>query len=162
MYSIIGWYSFYSLLLDDLYIEINMSSKILNKNHVITLDENDSFFVWEEDNVICYVYKNPIVDLETAKINVAMKYKISNNIPRLWYADMINVRSITKSARDYYASNDSEDLVIGAAVLASSAISKIIATFFLNFNKPKTPLKIFTSKEKAFEWLKNLQKVNQN
>jgi hypothetical protein len=117
------------------------------------LEENDCLRFWEEDHIICYTYKQPVVDLKIAKDSVLMRYRVTNNQPCLVFGDLENVKSVTREARDYYTCEDAENLVTAAAVLTPTIITKIIATFFLNFNKPKVPFKMFSSKEKAFEWL---------
>lgn len=42
------------------------------------------------------------------------------------------------------------------AIVISNLAQKIIANFYLKFNKPQMPTKIFTSTEKALEWLLTL------
>lgn len=39
------------------------------------------------------------------------------------------------------------------AVVISNFAQKIIANFYIKFNKPKMPTKVFTSTEKALEWI---------
>jgi len=120
------------------------------------LEDNEYLLVWEEDGIICNQYKKPVVTLEIAKLSVATRLKVTHSSPCKLFVDPKNVRSITKEARDYYTTDEAMNLADAAAVLATSMISMLIATFFLNFNKPPKPFKIFTSKEKAFEWLKGL------
>jgi hypothetical protein len=40
------------------------------------------------------------------------------------------------------------------ALLVGSTMMKLIATAYINFNKPKVPTRMFTSEEKAIAWLK--------
>ena len=118
------------------------------------LEENDSILLWDEENILCILFKKPVVDLELAKMSVSLRLKATNCSPCKLYLDPKNVKSMTKEARDYYTSDEAMQLADAAAVLSTSMITKLIATFFLSFNKPPKPFKIFTSKEKAFEWLK--------
>jgi hypothetical protein len=120
------------------------------------LEDNDRFTFWEEENIFCCRYKKHFVDLETAKMTVAVRLKVSDNESRKLFVDMTNVRSVSQAARDYYATEEAMHLAYASAAFTPSIIAKIIATFFLNFNKPGKPFKIFSNKEKAFEWLKGL------
>lgn len=39
------------------------------------------------------------------------------------------------------------------AIVISNLAQKIIANFYIKFNKPKMPTKVFTSTDKAIEWI---------
>ncbi len=118
------------------------------------LEENDWFVLWEEDGIYCSRYKKPTVDLEMAKMSVAARLRHSKSHPCKLFLDIKNLRYVSQAAREYSASDESIYMAQACAVLAPSRITKLIANFFLSFNKPKIPFQIFTSKEKAFEWLK--------
>ncbi|MCO4763462.1 MAG: hypothetical protein KC502_18235 [Myxococcales bacterium] len=45
----------------------------------------------------------------------------------------------------------------GAALVATNAISKAIASFFLGLTRPKVPLKVFGSFEAAIDWHHEMQ-----
>jgi hypothetical protein len=121
------------------------------------LTENDFFRYWEEDDVICYLYKAKIIDLEIAKLGVDLRLKVSNHKKCVMYVDMSNVSAVTREARSYYTSPEATQLIAATAVFTPSFVTKTIATFFLNFNRPPLPFKIFSNKEKAIEWLKEIQ-----
>ena len=42
------------------------------------------------------------------------------------------------------------------AVVISNFAQKIIANFYIKFNKPQSPTKVFNSTEKALEWINSL------
>jgi len=46
------------------------------------------------------------------------------------------------------------------AVVINNFAQKMIANFYLKFNKPKKPTKIFNSSEKALEWIQGYIKEN--
>ena len=122
------------------------------------LEENEWFTFWEEEGIFCCQYKNPVVDLDIAKMSVASRLKLTKNQPSKLFVDLTHVKSATKEARAYYASEEALHLSDAAAAIGPSIITKIILNFYLNFNKPRKPFKIFSSKEKAFEWLKSVEK----
>jgi hypothetical protein len=120
------------------------------------LEDSDSLCFWEEQNIICYVYKKPVLDLEMAKLAMSSRLRVTNNSPCVLLTDLTNVKSTTKEARAYYIANNTKDLVKAVALITPSILTKIMATFFINFDKPGIPVKMFTSREKAIEWLKEL------
>src|SRR5688572_23233064 len=42
---------------------------------------------------------------------------------------------------------------VASAVVAHNTAYRLIANFYLQVNKPKTPYKVFSTQEKAIEWL---------
>jgi len=44
------------------------------------------------------------------------------------------------------------------AIIAKSLASKIVSNFFIQFNKPHTPTKVFLSEASAIDWIKSLVK----
>ena len=117
------------------------------------LEENDLFVFWEEDGIFCSCFKKPTVDIEIAKKSVEARLRLTNSQPCKLFIDIRNLKYISQSARVYSASIESTQFAQACAILAPSMITKLIANFFMSFNKPNLPTQIFTSKEKAFEWL---------
>ena len=122
------------------------------------LFDSDTHLFWEEEGIICFSYKVPVVDLEIVKQGLEIRNEILDKNPHLFFGDLTGVHNITNEARQFYSSEESSGNVIAAAVLTSNAITKIIATFFQSFNRPKVPFKFFSSKEKAFQWLHEIAK----
>jgi hypothetical protein len=44
----------------------------------------------------------------------------------------------------------------GIAIIARSLATKLLSNFFIRFNKPHTPTRVFTDEVTALEWLKNI------
>lgn len=59
----------------------------------------------------------------------------------------------TDDARAYLASIDCNPLAIAEAYVITSLAQKIIGNFYLNFNKPVIPTKIFNYEDEAVKWL---------
>ena len=114
------------------------------------LEENEWFLFWEEDAIMCYLYKKPEIDLDIAKMSVAIRLRLTQNRPCKLLADLKNLKVISK---EYYASTEGTYLLEAVATIAPSFLARTIVTFFLNFNKPKLPFQIFSNKTKALDWL---------
>lgn len=61
---------------------------------------------------------------------------------------------ITPEAREQFACKEYTDVRIGAAIVTNSLANKIIGNFFIKFNKPATPTRIFSDQHAAVIWLR--------
>jgi hypothetical protein len=95
------------------------------------------------------------VELEDA-IEIDQAFiKITNNQPFCVVVDARNRYSnISNDARDFFA-NDPEILPIRKkiAIVVNNMPTRMIANFFVKFNRPKTPTKVFNDYNKAIDWL---------
>lgn len=66
--------------------------------------------------------------------------------------------TITKEARDYAASDEANKYTLADGYVLHSFHQKIIANFFIKFNKPKMPVRFFNNEEDALEWLRQFVK----
>ena len=64
--------------------------------------------------------------------------------------------TITKEARDNAVKIEDESMLAASAVVVDSLPYKLIANFYLKFNKPKRPYKVFSKEEEAVAWLQTL------
>ncbi len=62
--------------------------------------------------------------------------------------------SVTPEAREFMASEESLEYSKAEAFLVNTLAQKILIQFYIKFNRPLVPTRIFTEKEKAIEWLK--------
>lgn len=65
--------------------------------------------------------------------------------------------SITKEARDNAVKIEDQSMLGASAVVVDSLPYKLIANFYLKFNKPKRPYKVFSKDEDAIKWLKTIK-----
>jgi hypothetical protein len=75
--------------------------------------------------------------------------------------------TITPDARAFAASEEKLTLRrIAKAFVVDNLAHKLVGNFYINFNKPVTPTKLFTDKKKAIEWLQEkveeYNKLNSN
>lgn len=68
------------------------------------------------------------------------------------FAAMENV-TITKEARDNAVNLEAKSPATKTAVIAHTLPYRMIANFYLKFNKPKNPYKVFSKKDEAVKWL---------
>lgn len=65
--------------------------------------------------------------------------------------------SITKEARDNAVIIEDKSMIGATAVVVNTLPYKLIANFYLKFNKPKRPYKVFGKEEEAIKWLKTIK-----
>jgi hypothetical protein len=97
---------------------------------------------------------NAEVNLEDAKENTRIieEYYYGKKFPL--FVDGRNVKSISKEARDHFSLKGRESVINCFAMIVSSPLSRIIASFFIGINRPTVPVKMFDDEKKAVEWLK--------
>jgi hypothetical protein len=64
---------------------------------------------------------------------------------------------VSPEVREFAASKTGNHHTIGDAIVISSFSQKILADFYLRFNKPAMPTKVFNDVVKASEWLLSLK-----
>ena len=118
--------------------------------------ENQHVQIWLEDGIVHGIYKkNCIITLEAAKEIVSLRLKLQAGklYPAIIY--MLDGDSVfTPQARKYLAKEGYEG-VTKAVLITTSLARAVIANVFITIDRPLKPTKLFTSKEKGLQWLKN-------
>jgi hypothetical protein len=94
------------------------------------------------------------IDVDHVKQINAVCGELTNGkkVPMLIDGDQLTIPS--EEARSFVAQKDSNPYSLAEAFLVGSLPQKLIANFFMRFNKPGRPTKMFTRKEEALVWLK--------
>ena len=109
----------------------------------------------KNDGIVYVVYnKDVTLDLELqAKSLEAFNFVTEKKLtPFLFEAD--EGVSITKEARDNAITMEDQTPCKVTAVVVQNVAYALIANFYMKFNKPKRPYKVFNKKEEAIAWLK--------
>ncbi|MBL4818930.1 MAG: hypothetical protein JKY15_06855 [Deltaproteobacteria bacterium] len=86
--------------------------------------------------------------------------KLSNGVKHPMLVDFTALRSMDGDARDYYVSERAGSLLAACGGVTRSTVGRVISNFFIGFNKPPTPVKLFNSEEQSIEWLKQFAQDN--
>jgi hypothetical protein len=109
--------------------------------------------MWMEENILCARYADNLhMTLEIAKSCVGARVFFSKGESYALLIDMKGIKSVTPEARTYMASFGTL-MVKAGALITGSALNKTLGNIFLAIDKPPVPTKLFTSEEKAREWL---------
>ena len=94
------------------------------------------------------------IDVEFAKEGLDKRIELQNGKPALCVVDSRDMLNMTAEARKFIAEYEKEhNLNIALAILSESLATNIIANFFIKFNKPYAPTKLFKDEESALAWL---------
>ena len=94
--------------------------------------------------------------LEDAKANIENQHRLVKNERYYCICDYRPIRSQTKDAQRYYASEEVAKTLLACAIIVESPLSKTITNFYMGLCKPETPTKIFGSEKEACEWVQSL------
>lgn len=93
------------------------------------------------------------VTVEDARENVAVTRELTAGQRRPVLVDLRAVRAQTAEARAYLAGPDATRVSQAVALLIASPLSRAIGNFYLGFNRPEVPTRLFTDEGAARQWL---------
>jgi hypothetical protein len=100
------------------------------------------------------VLEDAEIDIEEAKENFDSAVKLSGGKSMLKLVDARAFFTMTKKARDFAASRETNEHNIARAVIVHSLANRLLVNFFIRFHKPKSPLRMFSSEAEALKWLR--------
>ena len=126
----------------------------LRKLNTISIDGVD-ISITEEDLYYIQIKSAVEITLEKAKEIIAAMIKLGGNkkLPALIECDSFSLP--TKEAREFLAEKNASPNAISEAYVIKSTAQKIVGNFYLQFDKPGRPTKMFNEMDKAIEWLEN-------
>lgn len=104
-------------------------------------------------------YKKDLkINLEIAKEIVKVRQELASYKPVLALIYNQGVVKMDKKAREYLASDEGIKGIIAAAIVVGSPFTSFLANFFVSVNKPKMPVRVFSSASDARTWLQKYRK----
>jgi hypothetical protein len=108
---------------------------------------------WFEDDILYSIFIQDIdLNLENCIECIHLRHEISEGKKQYWLYDLNRIRSLDRNAKEYL-SRHGQDYLYASAILVNSHFQKFLISTFLKVKKPKIPTHIFTSKQKAIDWL---------
>jgi hypothetical protein len=93
------------------------------------------------------------VTLEDAQANIEVTAKLTGGRALPVLVDLRTVRSQSAEARSLFAGPEGRAVSSAVALLLSNPLSRVMGNFYLGFNRPQTPTRLFTSEAEAEAWL---------
>ena len=97
-----------------------------------------------------------MIELDDAEAIVAKWEEVHGGRRHPHLIDFRKVRvAQDPEARSFFAKNESiRQLVSATAILVDDMASNMVAKFYVQFNKPPVPTKVFKDKDEAVTWLR--------
>jgi hypothetical protein len=92
--------------------------------------------------------------LDDAKALVVALRKLAGGVRRPLVMDISESKSVTRDARAYLAGEEMASTVSAIGLVVGSALSRALGSFYLTFNRPKVPVRLFGSPDEAAAWLR--------
>lgn len=109
--------------------------------------------LWVEGVVHGRFLRGAVVELEDARENVAVTARLTEGRRRPILVDLRECRSQSPEARAYLAGPEATQVSLAVALLIASPISRAIGNFYLGFNRPAVPTRLFSDEPAAIAWL---------
>jgi len=106
--------------------------------------------LWCENGIVHgQFYDGAEVSLEDARENLSATGRLTQGQRRPVLVDWRAARSQSAEARALFAGPAATAVTVAVALVTSSPLSRVLGNFFLGFNRPETPARLFTSVEAA-------------
>lgn len=115
----------------------------------------DKFEIRTLDNSIFRVefFNGADIELSDAMLINENLIRLSQGKKYCILLDAKNQFTTTPESREYVGSKERSIGRIAFAIVAKSMANKLVGNFFIQFNKPVTPTKLFSDEESAMKWL---------
>lgn len=122
---------------------------------------NDYVYMEIRDGLIYAKFKKEQIDYNLAQkiIDLRLSFVDGQMLPAI--IDGSGVKDLTKEARKLLSSERASQHIIALAVIVRNPVTRAIANFFLRFQQPNYPFRLFTDIESAQAWLKQYQPKEQ-
>lgn len=128
---------------------------VLESVHILkTIDVEEARIELRSDGILRVVFKdNLVMDVSVQEKLFELYLEICDGEKYGFLFEAMDNVTITKEARDNSKKLEKRAPSLGTAVIANSLPYKLIANFYMKFNKPKIPFKVFRKQEEAIDWL---------
>lgn len=115
-----------------------------------------SVLIFDENLGVLIVRAKPDVDLklEDAELDFNTGRQLVNNKKTPVLSDSRHLGFTCKEVREFYAQPKLAEHISAMAILIESLPGRLLGNFFIKFNNPPYPVKVFNSEQEAICWLK--------
>lgn len=110
-------------------------------------------YIDSEGILVMKVLEGAHISLTSLKEDALLNDELTGGAKVLALYDSRGFFTIEPEAREYLKSGIIDPTRIATAVLTKGLATTLLVNFFISFNKPKTPMKMFTSETAARKWL---------
>lgn len=111
-----------------------------------------------KEGIMCiHIKADSDIELKDAVLIVEAMGKLGNQKKYPVLIDAGEFSSVDKETRIFAASIESNIYTLADAVAYCNLAQQLMAQFYLKYNKPTVPTKVFADKEEAITWLKTFK-----
>ena len=130
---------------------------IADSDIINTIETSEVIIRLRRDEIVYVTFKkDTLFDISMQMKMLDFNNKITGGKKSYFIYDAEENVTITKEARDNATKIEHLAPVKGSVVVADNLAYRIVANFYIKFNKPKNPFKVVETFDKAIEWIKNL------
>jgi hypothetical protein len=134
---------------------MTLEEKIVGSDIVSMIEIPEVIVRMRADGIVHVTFRKGIVlDLELQSKLLAINIRITEGKKSYFIYDAEDSVTITKEARDNATKIEHLAPIKASAVVANNLAYRLVANFYMKFNKPKTPYKVFDNLENGIAWLK--------
>ena len=125
-------------------------------NKSVKIETATALFFFEGEILNIVFKQDADVKLEDVKENIEIRKQMQEGSKVLVLGDIRGILQISSEARAFVSSKQVANLNIAMAIITDSLTTKLLANFFIKFNKPQSPTKLFNDKQSALVWLSSI------
>jgi hypothetical protein len=114
---------------------------------------NKATFIVEGGIIIVRYKEEAEIELDDVIEHSKILKEITNGVKMPILVDGRKAHAVSPEAREFAASPQESALRSAQALLVNSLAAKLVANFYINFNKPLHPVKVFKTEKAAIKWL---------
>jgi hypothetical protein len=108
----------------------------------------------DDEGIVRGRYRCVDVGLDDAREIIQAVVSLAGGQRRPALVNLAGIKSMSRDARLYFANEETARVHSAIALLVESPLNRAIGNFFMGFNKPQTPTRLFTSEAAALKWLR--------
>lgn len=110
--------------------------------------------LWVDDLLHARFLPGADVTLDDARENLSVSVELTDGRALPALIDLRHVRSQSADARALFAGPEATRVSSAVALVVGSPLTRVVGSFYLGFNRPEVPTRLFTSEEEAEAWLR--------
>lgn len=134
---------------------------MLQQERIIKKVETDQYIVGLRNDGIVHVFYKEYTELDVKLLleMLDVYIQLCDNKPYPFILEAEEYITITKEARGNAISLEDKSPLAISAILVKNLGHKLITDFYLKFDKPKRPYKVFKDFQEGIDWLKETRKA---
>lgn len=128
------------------FISTKLENSIITRTAKISFDKEEGILYIE-------LFSGNEIGLEDSISHNEATQKLTNGAWHCAFVKALGNVDISSEARKFGSNPEIQKSLIAQAVLVNSLATRIAGNFYIRFNKPPKPTRIFTNAEDAMSWL---------